>query len=51
MSISDKPDAVRADRDFIVMCNAKVYVPAGGGFSALAASLVSRRKNVVLTGE
>ena len=49
MSISDKPDAERADRDFVVMCNAKVYVPAGDGFSALAASLVSRRKNMVLT--
>ena len=36
------------DEDFTFLCGARVFVPAGGGYSALAASIVATRGGVVL---
>jgi hypothetical protein len=45
--ISTCPSIVSADADFTAMANATVFVPSGGGYSALAAQLVERRGNQV----
>jgi len=46
--ITTLPSVHAADADFGFMCNAKVFVPSGGGFSSLVAEIVRLRGNVVL---
>lgn len=36
------------DEDFIKLCNAKIFIQSGGGYSAIAAKIVRMRKNKVL---
>ena len=36
-----------ADKDFIYMCNAKHFIPSGGGFSKLIANIVKLKNNNV----
>ena len=38
--ITKIPNQEEADKDFLMMANAKFFLPAGGGFSAIAAQLV-----------
>lgn len=45
--ISTCPSIASADADFTVMANATVFIPSGGGYSGLAAQLVTMRGNRV----
>lgn len=36
------------DEDFIFMCGSRVFVPSGGGFSALVASIVGERNGIII---
>lgn len=46
--ITTKPDIRQADADFARMCNARIFVASGGGFSRMAADVATRRGATVL---
>jgi hypothetical protein len=43
LRVSMVPSVQEADQDFTDMCNASYFVPSGGGFSNVAAQLVTKR--------
>jgi hypothetical protein len=47
VQITVSPNYKKADKDFTLLCNAKHFIPGGGGYSQFASDIVKMRNGIV----